>query len=212
MKRLIIIALALLGAFAGNTLSAQKIAFVDVQYILENMAEYSTAQAELDRFSGKWQKEIGGRYDQIKKLKDAFQAEAILLTPEMKKQRQGDIKKKEKEALDLQTKRFGVKGDLFKKRQELIQPVQDQIYDAVKEVAGSSYLAVFDISGQSNLLFANEKYDKTDAVMKKLGIRPGENGSKSESKPGEGDSEKGGTSTGGDRGNETKPAGGSPRR
>lgn len=210
MKRLIIIALALFSVFTVKTVEAQKIAFVDVQYILKNMAEYETAQQELNRFSTKWQKEIEGRYEQIKKLKDAFQAESILLTPDMKRQRQDDIRKKEKEALDLQTKRFGVKGDLFQKRQELIQPVQDQIHEAVKEVAGSSYMAVFDISGQNNLLFANEKYDKTDAVMKKLGIRPGEGGSnkKDESKPNEGGST---PSRGTPNGGQTTPQGGNRR-
>lgn len=177
MKRLLLIAFVTLSFSGTSVLQAQKIAFVDIQYILDNMPEYGTAQAELDRMSAKWQKEIEGRYDQIQKLRDAYNAEAILLTPEMKTSRLDEIKKKEKEARDLQNKRFGVKGDLFKKRKELIQPVQDQIYDAVKEMAGTSYYAVFDISGQSNLLFANEKYDKTDRVMKKLGIREGEAGS-----------------------------------
>ncbi len=197
MKRLIIIALATLAFAATSKVQAQKIAFVDVKYILENMPEYATAQAELNRFSTKWQKEIENRGGQIKKLKDAFVAEAILLTPDMKKTRQEAIKKKEKEVLDLQTKRFGVKGDLFKKRQELIQPVQDQIFEAIKEVAGTSYSAVFDMSGQSNLLFANERYDKTEAVMKKLGIRPGEGGSSA------GDS--GAGSKGSEKAGDTKP-------
>ena len=188
MNRSIIIALAIF-AFTTTKVQAQKMAFVDVKYILENMPEYATAQAELNRFSTKWQKEIEDRRGHIKKLKDAYNAESILLTPDMKKIRQEAIKKKEKEVLDLQTKRFGVKGDLFKKRQELIQPVQDQIFEAVKEVAGSSYAAVFDMSGQSNLLFASERYDKTDAVMKKLGIRPGEKGSGGDSKKGATDSQ-----------------------
>lgn len=191
MKRFLLIAFVTLALAGANTTNAQKIAFVDIQYILDNMPEYGTAQAELDRMSTKWQKEIQDRYDQIQKLRDSYNAEAILLTPEMKNSRLAEITKREKEARDLQSKRFGVKGDLFKKRQELIQPVQDQIYDAVKEVAGTSYYAVFDISGQSNLLFANEKYDKTNSVMKKLGIRPGEGGSDSTGKPEGGNDQKG---------------------
>jgi outer membrane protein len=182
MKRLLLIAFVTVAIVPFTRVQAQKIAFVDIQYILDNMPEYSTAQAELDRLSAKWQKEIEGRYEQIQLLRESYNAEAILLTPEMKNSRLEDITKKEKEARDLQSKRFGVKGDLFKKRKELIQPVQDQIYEAVKEMAGTSYYAVFDISGQSNLLFANEKYDKTNTVMKKLGIRPGEGGSDSTGK------------------------------
>ena len=158
----------------GVAAQAQRIAFVDTKYILEQMPEYTAAQQELDRNSKKWQDEIDERWNQIKRLREAFNAEAILLTEEMKKSRQDDIDKKEQEARDLQQKRFGVGGDLFKKRQELIQPIQDRIFDAVKEVAGQSYVAVFDLGGQaSNLLFASEKYDKSDSVLRKLGIRPG---------------------------------------
>src|SRR5690606_14084056 len=104
-------------------------------YILEQMPDYAAAQQELDRNSKKWQDEIDDRWSQIKRLREAYNAEAILLTDEMKKPRQAEIDKKEQEARDLQQKRFGVGGDLFKKRQELIQPIQDRIFEAVKEVA-----------------------------------------------------------------------------
>ena len=120
MNLLKIIAVALLGLFVTNPVSAQKIAFVDVQYILDNMPEYETAQAELNRLSGKWQKEIEDRYEQIKKLKDAFQAESILLTPEMKKQRQADIKKKEKSKNDK-----GAKGKNKSKKEEV--PIKEEV-------------------------------------------------------------------------------------
>lgn len=153
--------------------NAQRIAFVDTKYILEQMPEYAAAQQELDAKSKEWQKEIDDRWAQIKRLRDAYNAEAILLTDEMKKARQDEIDKKEQEARDLQQKHFGVGGDLFKKRQELIQPIQDRIYDAIKEVAGTSYLAIFDIgSVGNNVLYANQKYDKSDSVLRKLGIRP----------------------------------------
>lgn len=152
---------------------AQRIAFVDTKYILGKLPEYEAAQQELDRFSTQWQKEIEGRYEQIKRLRDAYNAEAILLTDEMKRTRTEEIEKKEREARDLQKKRFGPNGDLFKKRQELIQPIQDRIYQAVKEVAGTSYVAIFDIGSQSNnILFASDKYDKSDSVLRKLGVRP----------------------------------------
>jgi outer membrane protein len=153
---------------------AQKVAFVDTKYVLEQMPDYQAAQTELDRWSQTWQKEIDDRWAQIKRLRDAFNAEAILLTEDMKKSRQADIAKKEDEAREMQKKRFGVNGDLFKKRQELVQPIQDRVFQAVKEVAGTSYTAIFDIGGPgNNVLYANEKMNKSDAVLKKLGIKPG---------------------------------------
>ena len=156
------------------TSHAQRIAFVNTKYILDQMPEYETAQKELDRLSKQWQEEIDERYLQIKRQRDAYNAEAILLTEDMKRSRMEEIDRREREARDLQKKRFGPEGDLFKKRQELIQPIQDRVYNAIKEVAGTSYVAVFDIGGQNggNLLFASDKYDKSDSGLRKLGIRP----------------------------------------
>lgn len=173
-----IIRIALLGLLlAAAPVHAQRIAFVDTKYILEKMPDYQSAQQELDRVSKEWQKEIDERWAQIGRLREAYNAEMILLTEEMKKSRLEEITKKEQEARDLQQKRFGVGGDLFKKRQELIQPIQDRIFDAVKEVAGTSYVAIFDIGGVgNNVLYASEKYDKSDSVLRKLGIRPGKDG------------------------------------
>jgi outer membrane protein len=157
---------------------AQKIAFVDTKYILEQMPVYAAAQQELDHQSGVWQKEIDERWNQIKRMRDAYNAEAILLTEDMKTSRLEEIAKKENEAREMQKKRFGVEGDLFKKRQELIQPIQDRIFQAVTEVAGTSYTAIFDVGGPgNNVMFANPKLDKSDAVLKKLGIKPGKSGS-----------------------------------
>lgn len=174
MKRTIILPLALtIALFTGVAAHAQRIAFVNTRYILDQMPEYESAQKELDRFSKEWQEEIDERYLQIKRMRDAYNAEAILLTEEMKRTRMDEVDRREREARDLQKKRFGVNGDLFKKRQELVQPIQDRVYNAVKDVAGTSYIAVFDLGGQSsNLLFASEKYDKSDSVLRKLGIRP----------------------------------------
>lgn len=172
------IASALLLLAIPGALPAQKIAFVDSKYILEQMPDYQSAQQELDHSSSQWQKEIDDRWAQIKRMRDAYNAEAILLTDEMKTSRMEEIAKKETEARELQKKRFGVEGDLFKKRQELIQPIQDRIFQAVSEVAGTSYTAVFDVGGAgNNVMFANPKQDKSDAVLKKLGIRPGKAGS-----------------------------------
>jgi outer membrane protein len=168
---------ALVAILATASVHAQRIAFVDTKYILEQMPDYASAQQELDRSSSQWQKEIDDRWAQIKRLREAYNAEAILLTEEMKRSRMEDITRKETEARDLQNKRFGVNGDLFKKRQELIQPIQDRIFQAVKDVAGTSYVAIFDIGGVgNNVLYASEKYDKSDSVLRKLGIKPDKDG------------------------------------
>lgn len=169
-----LITLALLSPLAAI---AQKIAFVDTKYILEQMPDYAAAQAELDHQSGVWQKEIDERWNQIKRMRDAYNAEAILLTEDMKTSRLEEISRKETEARELQKKRFGVEGDLFKKRQELIQPIQDRIFQAVSDVAGTNYSAIFDTGGPgNNVMFASPKLDKSDAVLKKLGIKPGQAG------------------------------------
>jgi outer membrane protein len=172
----LVLALAIVLCTASE-IAAQRIAFVNTKYILDQLPEYGNAQKELDKFSKQWQDEIDERHVQIKRMRESFNAEAILLTDEMKRTRLEEIDAKEREARDLQRRRFGPKGDLFKKRQELIQPIQDRVYTAVKEVAGTSYIAIFDLGGQSsNLLFASEKYDKSDSVLRKLGIRPGKEG------------------------------------
>lgn len=175
MRTLLILALAAL--LAGDA-AAQRIAFVNTKYILDQMPEYETAQKELDRLSKQWQEEIDERHQTIKRLRDAYNAEMILLTEEMRRTRLEEIENKDRDARDLQKRRFGPQGDLFKKRQELIQPIQERVYNAVKEVAGTSYVAVFDLSGQNggNLLFASDKFDKSDQVLKKLGIRPKRDG------------------------------------
>jgi outer membrane protein len=201
--RTALMALLLLGGVA----QAQRIAFVDTKYILGQMPEYAAAQQELDRQSKKWQDEIDNRWNEIKKLREAYNAEAILLTEEMKKSRQDEITQKEHEAQDLQQKRFGVGGDLFKKRQELIQPIQDRLYDAIKEVAGSSYVAIFDIgSAGNNVLYASDKYDKSDSVLRKLGIRPNKDGKDAGNLHGNDEDENGGNeSPGQDSGKPTTP-------
>ena len=169
----------LLAACATVTLAteiqAQRIAFVNTRYILDQMPDYKAAQKELDLTSRRWQEEIDDRYGQIKRMRESYNAESILLTEEMKRLRMEDIEAREREARDLQKRRFGPEGDLFKKRQELIQPIQDQVYEAIKEVAGTSYVGIFDLAAQGgSLLFASEKYDRSDQVLRKLGIRPGD--------------------------------------
>ena len=158
--------------------SAQKYCYVDTQYILDNMPEYAEAQNELNKTSEKWQREIELRYEAIDNMNKAYRAERVLLTEDMKRARELEIEESEKEAKELQKKRFGLNGDLFKKREELIKPIQDMIFKAIKELAeGGNYMVIFDKSSQSSIIYASPKYDKSDRILKKMGIKPGESNS-----------------------------------
>ena len=172
MKKLILILLFttfVSGAFA------QRYCYVDTEYILDNMPAYAEAQSELNAISEKWQNEIVTRYEAIENMRKAYQAERVLLTSDMKRQREDEIIQAEKEAKELQKKRFSLNGDLFKKREELIKPIQDDIFKALVELAESgNYMVIFDKSNESSIIFASPKYDKSDRILKKLGIRPGE--------------------------------------
>lgn len=173
-KLLLIPATAMLLLFTAFNTSAQKYCFVNSEYILEQIPAYKDAQQQLDQLSIKWQKEIEERYANIDKLYKAYQAEQILLTEEMKKRRQDEILTREKEAKDLQKQRFGYEGDLFKKKQELVKPIQDKIYNAVKKYAtDQSYAVIFDKSSDLTMLYANPKYDKSDNILKIMGIKVG---------------------------------------
>ena len=156
-----------------NTTSAQKFAYVNTAYILENIPDYKTAQQNLDNLSLTWQKEIEDKYAIIDKLYKAYQAEQVLLTEEMKRRRQDEISQKEKDVKDLQKQRFGYEGDLFKKKQEVVKPIQDKIYNAVKKLAtDQGYAVIFDKSSELIMLFTNPKYDKSDEILLALGYKP----------------------------------------
>ena len=173
-KKILFAATALL-LFSAGYVNAQKYCFVNSEYILSKIPAYLDAQKQLDQLSVKWQKEIEEKYAQIDKLYKAFQAEQILLTEEMKKRRQDEILTREKEVKELQKQRFGYEGDLFKKKQELVKPIQDKVYNAVKKFAtDQSYAVIFDKSSDLTMLFANPKYDKSDNILKIMGIKPGE--------------------------------------
>ena len=168
MKKII---LSLSAIFFISTISfAQKIGYVDTEYILSNIPEYKAAQAEMDKTSVDWQKEIEVKYSEIDKLYKIYQAESVLLTDDMKKKRENEIINKEKEVKDLQKQRFGVDGELFSKRMELVKPIQDKVYSAVKQVAERGGLAfIFDKAGQVALLYSNSKYDKSEDVLNFMG-------------------------------------------
>ncbi len=162
-------------------LQAQRYAYVDTEYILSKLKPYGDAQKELDRTSQQWQKEIEQRYEAIERLQKSYQAERVLLTEEMRKEREEEILRKEMEARELKKQRFGVDGDLFKKRQELIQPIQEDIYNAIKEVAqGGGFSVIFDKAGQSNILYADPRYDKSDRVLSRLGVSSRDRGDDSD--------------------------------
>ena len=174
MKRIIRIT-ALLAMLMPVTVLAQKYCYVDTEYILENITEYKAAQQQLDQLSVNWQKEIEAKYAFIDKLYKDFQAEQILLTDEMKKKRENEIIQKEKEVKEFQKQKFGFEGELFKKKQELVKPIQDKIFNAIKKMAtDQSYAVVFDKSSDLIMLYANPKYDKSDDILNALGYKTGD--------------------------------------
>jgi outer membrane protein len=157
------------------TLSAQKFAYVDSKYILSHMPEYIAAQKQINELSSEWQAQVEQKYVAIEQLEKSFQAEKILLTEEMKKKREADINERREDAKQYQKSKFGVDGDLFKKREELVAPIQEQIFQAIEDIASQSqYMVVFDRANHSNMLYTNPKHDISDKVLKKMGLKPGE--------------------------------------
>jgi outer membrane protein len=170
MKKVLGTLILLLGL--TNFASAQRYAYVDSQYILDKVPEYAKAQEELDRLSEEWLKEVESKFALVEQKRQEYEAEKILLPEEIKVQRLKEIKKLEGEAMELQKQRFGVGGDLFMKREELVKPIQDQIYNAIQSIASERNFAfVFDKANQSNLLYADQKYNISDQVLRKMGIK-----------------------------------------
>jgi outer membrane protein len=164
MKYLFITLIFIIGSISFT--SAQKYAFIDVEYILSKMPEYTEAQKKLDDLAEKYQTEIKAAYTEIDKKINALKQEEILLPAETKKQREMEIGQMQQEAQQLQQQRFGVKGDIFNKRKELIEPIQNKIYKAVKDMsADKGYDFVLDKGANSNILFVDVKYDKSDYVL-----------------------------------------------
>lgn len=169
MKKYLFFVILLL--FITNISFAQKFGYVDSEFILSKMPAYKNAQQEIDKLSANWQKDIEGMYQNIDKMYKAYQAEEVLLTDEMKKKRQNEIVEKEKEVKEYQKKVFGFEGSVFKKRQELIKPVQDEVYDAIEKVAKKRQLQiVFDKSSELVMLYTNPVHDYTEYVLEELGL------------------------------------------
>ena len=152
---------------------AQKFAYVDTEYILSLLPDYKSAQKNLNEIAENWQKEVDQKYEDIDKLYKEYQAEKILLTADQQKQREDDIITKEKDAKKFQQDKFGYEGELFKKRQVLVKPIQDKVFEAIQKIAKDEVLDfIFDKSSDMTMLYSNAKYDKSDNVLTSLGVAP----------------------------------------
>lgn len=151
--------------------SAQRFAYVDTEYILDMLPEYRSAQKQLDNIAEVWQKEAELKKSEIEKMQKDFQAEQILLTEELKKKKENEIRTKETELKDFMNKKFGYEGELFKKRQELVKPIQDKVFDACQKIAKQSALDfIFAKSAEMIMMYSNARYDKSDEVLSELGV------------------------------------------
>jgi outer membrane protein len=151
---------------------AQRYAVIDSKYILEKLPEYKESQTKLDQFSNQWQQEVEKKQADLDKMYKDYDAEQVMLSSELKKKREDELYNREKEVRDLQKRRFGFEGDLFKKRQELIKPIQDKVYVAIQKLAiERSYDFILDKSEGITVIFADPKLDRSDEVLKFLGVK-----------------------------------------
>ena len=158
--------------FSAMTVTAQRYCVVDVNLVLENMDEYQQAQQELDRIAATWRQEIAEEYDEIKSLYNKYQAEQVLLSEEARQEREEEIMNREKAVRELQKEKFGPEGALFRKRKELVQPIQEKVYRTIEEYAAErAFDFVFDKGGNSGIIYSNNEYDKTRDILNRLGIR-----------------------------------------
>ena len=169
MKRVIFLTVVIL--FATFAFS-QKYAYVDTEYILNNIPVYESAKTQLEDLTKEWKKEIDAKKATIDQMYQNYQSERILLTEELRAKREDEIMKKEQELKQLQQKYFGESGMLYKKREELIKPIQDDIYNAIKEIATEgNYAVIFDTANNLNMLYTDPRHDKSDDVLRKLGYK-----------------------------------------
>ena len=167
-KAISILALFLL---VGSVSIAQRYAVIDSKYILEKLPEYKESQTRLDQFSTQWQQEIEKKQADLDRMYKDYDAEQVMLSDDLKKKREDEIYNREKEVRDLQKRRFGFEGDLFRKRQELIKPIQDKVYVAIQKLAiERSFDFILDKSEGITVIFADPKLDRSDDVLKFLGI------------------------------------------
>ncbi len=156
--------------FAGSSAIAQKLGYVDTDYILKNIPEYQDAQTEIDDLSKLWQREIEEQYAEVDRLYKAYQTDAVLLPEELRKKREQEIVDFEKQVKALQRKRFGPEGDLFSKRQELIRPIQEKVFNAIEDIARKkNYGFIFDKAGGPVIMYVDPRNDISDEVLDQLG-------------------------------------------
>jgi len=168
MKKLsLITVIAFLGILTG---SAQKFALVDMEYILKNIPMYESANEQLKQISQKWQSEVEAKNEEAKVLYKNYQTEVVFLSDDMKTRRENEIVAKEKEANELKRKYFGPEGELFKKRESLMKPIQNEIYTAIKDVSeAKGYQLILDKASGMNIVYYSSKIDISDDVLSKLG-------------------------------------------
>ncbi|HEY0731377.1 MAG TPA: OmpH family outer membrane protein [Chitinophagaceae bacterium] len=170
MKKLLLLAV---GTFMMVALAnAQRYAIIDTKYILDKLPDYKIAQKNLDDIATGWQKEIDKMQSELDKMYKDFEAEQVMLSDELRKKREDQLFVKEKTLRDLQRQRFGFEGDLFKKRQELVKPIQDKVYNAVQKLAVQrGYDFILDKSEGITVIFADPKLEKSDDILKEMGVR-----------------------------------------
>ena len=169
MKKIIMSLLLIMACGFGA--KAQHYCIIDSKYILEKISDYKEAQLKLDALSKAWQEEVDKRMAEVDRMYKAYQAERPMLSDDMRKKREDEIVDKEKAAKDLQKQHFGYEGDLFKKRQEFVKPIQDKVYNAVQKMASSKgFDIVLDKAGGVTLFYADPKLDHSDDVLKILGV------------------------------------------
>tara|TARA_B110000914_G_scaffold50395_1_gene43258 strand:+ start:1087 stop:1602 length:516 start_codon:yes stop_codon:yes gene_type:complete len=167
LQKLILLSSILLLSINGY---AQKFAYVDTDYILTKVPEFVQAEEKINEFSKQWQSEIEAAYQDVEQMYRTYQSEQVLLTAEMKTKREESIIEKEKSVQSLQQKYFGTQGELYKKRQDLIKPIQDRIFDAVQQLAATNkYSIIFDASSDLIMLYSNPDLDKSDKVLELMG-------------------------------------------
>jgi outer membrane protein len=171
MKKIILL---IFFTFAGFTTFAQRFAFVDSDYILKHIPEYAAAQKQLAALQDQWQKEVDSKSQEIERMYKAYEADKVLMTADMKKRREAEIADKEKEVREFQRVKFGPDGELAKKSDALIKPIQDRLTKAIQAVAESEdYDVIFDKNSEVIMLYRNPRYDKSADVITRLGLKPG---------------------------------------
>ena len=168
MKKILILAILAVTGILGA--KAQKFALVDMEYILKNVPSYEMANEQLNQLSQRWQKEVESKGKEAETLYQAYLADKVFLTDEQVKKREEEVVAKEKEATELRYKYFGPEGELYKKRQTLLKPIQDEVYNAIKKLAQERGLqAIFDRASASDIIFASPNIDVSNDVLAKMG-------------------------------------------